>query len=261
MTVVGAARGLRTTAEAVADGAAAGGDTGLTGNAVILPPADDLAATVGEPAALYLVADDDVDPSTLTEHFVDVQRDVTVADLVRATGAGLASVEHVKRYTTAGTAHDQGKTSGLLSTAVIAHVLGVEPGELGTTTYRPPYTPISFAALAGRERGDLYDPVRTTGAHSWHVAHGAEFENVGQWKRPWFYPEPGEDMETAVLARMRSRQNQCRVHGRFDAGQDRRAGSGRCCLSGHDLHEPDVQPEGRDDPVRGDVHARWDGLR
>ena len=199
VTVVGAARGLRTTAEAVADGAAAGGDTGLTGNAVILPPAEDLAAMVTEPTALYLVTDDGVDPATLTEHFVDVQRDVTVADLVRATGAGLASVEHVKRYTTAGTAHDQGKTSGLLSTAVMAHLLGVEPGELGTTTYRPPYTPISFAALAGRERGDLYDPVRTTAAHSWHVARGAEFENVGQWKRPWFYPEPGEDMETAVL--------------------------------------------------------------
>ena len=87
----------------------------------------------------------------------------------------------------------------MLSTAVIAHLLGVEPGDLGVTTYRPPYTPISFAALAGRERGNLYDPVRTTGAHSWHLAHGAEFENVGQWKRPWFYPNPGEDMETAVL--------------------------------------------------------------
>ncbi len=200
VTVVGAARGLRTTAEAVADGGAAGGDTGLTGNAVILPPAEDLLAEVAAPAALYLVADDGVDPATLTEHFVDVQRDVTVADLVRATGAGLASVEHVKRYTTAGTAHDQGKTSGVLSTAVIAHLLGVEPGDLGITTYRPPYTPISFAALAGRERGNLYDPVRTTGAHSWHLAHGAEFENVGQWKRPWFYPDHGEDMETAVAA-------------------------------------------------------------
>ena len=87
----------------------------------------------------------------------------------------------------------------MLATAVIAHVLGVEPGELGTTTFRPPYTPISFAALAGRERGDLYDPVRTTGAHAVGTsARGAEFENVGQWKRPWFYPAPGEDMHAAV---------------------------------------------------------------
>ncbi|SDO85064.1 sarcosine oxidase subunit alpha [Nakamurella panacisegetis] len=198
VTVVGSASGLRTTGDCVADGAAVGADTGLTGNNIIVPPGDDLPAEVTPPAAVYLVADPDADPHTLTTHFVDVQRDVTVADLVRATGAGLASVEHVKRYTTAGTAHDQGKTSGVLATAVIAHVLGVEPGELGTTTFRPPYTPISFAALAGRERGDLYDPVRTTGAHPWHVAHGAEFENVGQWKRPWFYPAPGEDMHAAV---------------------------------------------------------------
>ena len=116
-----------------------------------------------------------------------------MADLARATGAGLASVEHVKRYTTAGTAHDQGKTSGLLTTAVVAELLGVEPGELGTTTYRPPYTPISFVTLAGRERGPLYDPVRTTGAHAWHARQGAVFENVGQWKRPLYYGPQGPD--------------------------------------------------------------------
>ena len=198
VTVVGSAAGLRTTADCVADGAAVGGNTGLTAEQVVVPPGEDLLAEASAPVSLYLVADDGVDPATLTTHFVDVQRDVTVADVVRATGAGLASVEHVKRYTTAGTAHDQGKTSGLLTTAVVASVLGVEPGDLGTTTYRPPYTPISFATLAGRERGDLYDPVRTTGAHAWHVEHGAEFENVGQWKRPWFYPLPGEDMDAAV---------------------------------------------------------------
>lgn len=199
VTVVGSAGGLRTTADCVADGGAAGTNTGLTGGAVIMPPAEDLLPEVTPAATLHLVAENGIDPQTLTEHFVDLQRDVTVADVVRATGAGMASVEHVKRYTTAGTAHDQGKTSGMLTTAVVAHVLGVEPGDLGTTTYRPPYTPISFAALAGRERGDLYDPVRTTGAHAWHVARGATFENVGQWKRPWFYAANGEDMHAAVL--------------------------------------------------------------
>ncbi len=197
VTVIGSAAGFRTTADCVADGAAVGSNTGLTGEAVILPPGDDLLSEVAPAAPLYLV-DGTGEPAGMTRHFVDLQRDVTVADVVRATGAGLGSVEHVKRYTTAGTAHDQGKTSGLLTTAVVAHVLGVQPGDLGTTTYRPPYTPISFVTLAGRERGDLYDPVRTTGAHAWHVAHGAVFEDVGQWKRPWFYPQPGEDMEAAV---------------------------------------------------------------
>ncbi|MGW3138666.1 sarcosine oxidase subunit delta family protein [Streptomyces sp. NPDC001139] len=131
--------------------------------------------------------------------FVDLQRDVTVEDLSRATGAGLRSVEHTKRYTTAGTANDQGKTSGVLASGVVAELLGVDVSELGTTTFRPPYTPVSFAALAGRDRGALSDPVRTTALHEWHVGHGALFENVGQWKRPWYYPRDGEDMESAVL--------------------------------------------------------------
>ncbi|MEU0209554.1 sarcosine oxidase subunit alpha family protein [Streptomyces canus] len=131
--------------------------------------------------------------------FVDLQRDVTVDDLAIATGAGLRSVEHTKRYTTAGTANDQGKTSGILASGVVAELLGVDISALGTTTFRPPYTPVSFAALAGRDRGVLSDPVRTTAIHEWHVAHGALFENVGQWKRPWYYPRDGEDMEAAVL--------------------------------------------------------------
>jgi sarcosine oxidase subunit alpha len=131
------------------------------------------------------------------EHFVDLQRDATVADILRATGAGMRSAEHVKRYTTIGTAHDQGKTAGVNTLGVIAEALGAGPP--GPTTYRPPYTPVPFAMLAGRDRGALHDPARVTSIHDWHVARGAEFENVGQWKRPWFYPRRGEDMTAAVL--------------------------------------------------------------
>ncbi|MFC5946873.1 glycine cleavage T C-terminal barrel domain-containing protein [Pseudonocardia lutea] len=131
--------------------------------------------------------------------FVDLQRDSTVADIARAVGAGMRSVEHVKRYTTIGTAHDQGKTSGVIASGITAELLGVPVEDLGTTTFRPPYTPVAFAALAGRERGALYDPERTTALHAWHVEAGAVFEDVGQWKRARYYPRPGEDMETAVL--------------------------------------------------------------
>ena len=131
--------------------------------------------------------------------FVDLQRDATVADIARAVGAGMRSVEHIKRYTTIGTAHDQGKTSGLLAAGITAELLGRPIEELGTTTFRPPYVPIAFAALAGRERGALFDPERTTALHDWHVRAGAVFEDVGQWKRARYYPKPGEDMETAVL--------------------------------------------------------------
>ncbi|MGV9310437.1 2Fe-2S iron-sulfur cluster-binding protein [Nonomuraea sp. NPDC003727] len=195
----GAAKGVFTLSGCLADGAAAGYRAleAVLGRAVGERPATPR-ATVETPTtpgqAFWLV------PATdYRSHFVDLQRDVTAADVQRATGAGLRSVEHIKRYTTAGTAHDQGKTSGLLTTAVVAHALGTTVGELGSTTFRAPYAPVSFAALAGRDRGALHDPIRVTALHEWHVANGALFENVGQWKRPWYYPRAGEDMESAVL--------------------------------------------------------------
>ncbi|MBC7761785.1 MAG: (2Fe-2S)-binding protein [Candidatus Saccharibacteria bacterium] len=136
--------------------------------------------------------------------FVDVQRDVTVSELVRAVGAGLASMEHIKRFTTLGTALDQGKTSGLLGSGVVSQELGIGVAELGTTKFRPPFSPVAFGALAGTDRGDLYDPIRLTSIHNWHLQHGAVFEDVGQWKRPRFYPLAGEDMDSAVSRECRA---------------------------------------------------------
>ena len=148
-----------------------------------------------DPMVLWRVAD------IRGEHtqFVDVQRDATVGDIARAVGAGMTAMEHIKRYTTIGTAHDQGKTSGVIASGITAELLGRPIETLGTTTFRPPYTPVAFAALAGRSRGMLFDPERETALHDWHVARGAVFEDVGQWKRPRYYPLPGEDMDTAVL--------------------------------------------------------------
>jgi sarcosine oxidase, subunit alpha len=156
-------------------------------------------ADAGEMRQLWLVPGREGEPGEWDEHFVDLQRDQSVADVWRATGAGMRSVEHVKRYTSIGTAHDQGKTSGVNAIGVIAAALGQGGiGEIGTTTYRAPYSPISFAALAGRERGRLFDPERTTPLHAWHVEHGADFEIVGQWLRPRYYPRGDEDMDAAV---------------------------------------------------------------
>lgn len=159
-----------------------------------LPAPDPAAQPHTPPMHVYAIPD-----VSDTHSFVDLQRDVSVDDLARATGAGMRSVEHTKRYTTAGTANDQGRTSGLLASGIVAALLGVDISALGTTTFRPPYTPVSFATLAGRDRGALHDPIRTTALHAWHIEHGALFENVGQWKRPWYYPRAGEDMEAAVL--------------------------------------------------------------
>jgi sarcosine oxidase subunit alpha len=131
--------------------------------------------------------------------FVDYQRDATVRDFNRAIGAGMRSIEHVKRYTSIGTAHDQGKTSGTTTMGLIGQALGKAPDEIGSLTFRPPYISIPFAALAGRDRGLLSDPIRTTPIHAWHEKAGAPMEDVGQWKRPWFFPKNSENMHAAVL--------------------------------------------------------------
>ncbi len=137
-------------------------------------------------------------------HYLDLGRDATVASLRRALGAGLESIEHVKRYTTIGTGADQGKTSGVVTSAIAAAMLGQEVGAVGIPTYRPPTSPVSFAQLAGRDRGPLADPIRTTSIQPWHVANGAVFEDVGQWKRPRYFPGDGESMEDAVLRECRA---------------------------------------------------------
>ncbi|WP_028660561.1 FAD-dependent oxidoreductase [Nocardioides insulae] len=147
-------------------------------------------------------------------HLVDLQRDQTAADLLRATGAGMRSVEHIKRYTSIGTGADQGKLSGVTTIGILTAALAdqvpaaegspLTPGDIGTTTFRAPFTPVAFGALAGRCRGDLFDAARTTPAHSWHVEHGAVFEDVGQWKRPRYYPQEGEDMDAAVTRECRA---------------------------------------------------------
>ncbi len=136
--------------------------------------------------------------------FVDPQRDATLADIRAALDTGMASIEHIKRYTTIGTGPDQGRTCATLATGITAGLLGRGMDEVGTTTARPPCTPIPFSALAGRERGSLFDPVRRTPMHEWHTANGAVFEDVGQWKRPRYYPGDGEDMRAAVLRECRA---------------------------------------------------------
>lgn len=133
------------------------------------------------------------------KHFVDYQNDVAERDIRLAAQEGFRSVEHAKRYTTTGMATDQGKTSNVVALALLADRLGKTIPEVGTTTFRPPYTPVTFGALAGRDRDALADPARLTPMHDWHVEQGAAFENVGQWKRPWYYPRAGEDLHAAVM--------------------------------------------------------------
>ena len=130
--------------------------------------------------------------------FVDMQNDSTADDLRLALREGYRSIEHVKRYTTTGMATDQGKTANVNAIGIVADTLGRDLPEVGATTFRPPYFPVTFGVFAGRDVDDLLDPVRKTPMHGWHERNGALFEDVGQWRRPWYYPRAGEDMHQAV---------------------------------------------------------------
>ncbi len=130
--------------------------------------------------------------------FLDFQNDVKVSDVQLAAREGFESVEHAKRYTTLGMATDQGKLSNINGLSVLAEALGEAIPNVGTTTFRPPYSPISMGSIAGEARGPLFQPVRETPMHAWHEANGAYWEPVGQWRRPYCYLQGDETPEQAV---------------------------------------------------------------
>ena len=130
--------------------------------------------------------------------WLDFQNDVKVSDVQLAAREGFESVEHAKRYTTLGMATDQGKLSNINGLAILSDALGQPIPQTGTTTFRPPYTPISMGAIAGEARGVLFQPIRRTPLHDWHEAQGAYFEPVGHWRRPYCYPRTGETHKPAV---------------------------------------------------------------
>ncbi len=135
--------------------------------------------------------------------FVDFQNDVTTGDIALAHEEGYVSVEHLKRYTTLGMGTDQGKTSNVNAALWMAALRGVELPAAGTTTYRPPYTPVSIGALAGRHTGMQFRPTRRSPLHDWHVANGAVMIEAGLWLRPWYYRWAGGDAAAAYLEEMR----------------------------------------------------------
>ena len=133
-----------------------------------------------------------------TKPFVDYQNDATAKDIKLALREGFRSIEHVKRYTTTGMGTDQGKLGNMHALGIISETTRTKMGEHGTTTFRPPYTPLTFGTIVGRNVGEYFDIFRKTPIHDWHVQKKAKFENVGQWKRAWFYPKDGESMHEAV---------------------------------------------------------------
>ncbi|MBV0891733.1 sarcosine oxidase subunit alpha family protein [Paracoccus sp. Z118] len=136
--------------------------------------------------------------------WLDFQNDVKVSDVELAAREGYASVEHAKRYTTLGMATDQGKTSNINGLAVLSATLDQPIAATGTTTFRPPYTPLTFGTIAAEARGAVFQPLRKTPIHGWHEANGADWEPVGLWRRPYCYPRGAETRGQAVAREIRA---------------------------------------------------------
>ncbi len=209
----GACRGLGDLATVLRDGAEAGAEAARAcGHRAVIRPFTVTGDAVR--ADTYPAAPAQQTSGGGSKAFVDWQNDVTTKDLALATREGFRSIEHVKRYTTVGMATDQGKTSNLNALGIVAKDLGKTIPEVGLTTFRMPYTPITFGSFAGMARGDLFDPVRTTPMHEWAKSQGAVFEDVGLWKRARYFPRAGEDMHAAVARECRAVRSTCGI---FDA--------------------------------------------
>jgi len=199
VTCAGAASGALHAAACLADAHAAGGGGGPA------PQAKALAEAPMQPVWMMPAKA----PARLRfKMWLDFQNDVKVSDVQLAAREGYESVEHTKRYTTLGMASDQGKLSNINGLAILSDALGQPIPQTGTTTFRPPYAPISFGAIAGEARGEIFQPLRRTPMHGWHEAQGAHWEPVGLWRRPYCYPRTGETHAQAVMREVsNTRQN------------------------------------------------------
>ncbi len=211
---VGACNGTDGLAATVAEATSAGEESARNAGAKSFKAAKVSIDTAEEWAGAMLGSGPGAGAGTTVKAFIDFQNDVTAKDIRQAVHEGMRSIEHVKRFTTNGMATDQGKTSNMHGLAIAAETLGKPIPEVGLTTFRAPYTPVTFGSIVGHSRGKLFDPTRRTPIHPWAERHGAEFEDVGQWKRAWYFPKAGEDMHAAVNRECATVRN---TAGLFDA--------------------------------------------
>jgi sarcosine oxidase subunit alpha len=199
----GAANGAFALADCLAQGAAAGTEAARAAGFGAAEPA--LPATEAAPAftanALWAVP---FQPGHHGKRFVDLQNDVTAEDVALAHRENYASVEHLKRYTTLGMGTDQGRTSNVNGLAIMAALRGEEIPAVGTTTFRPPFAPMTLGAVAGYDTHGHVAPTRLTPMHDWHVAADAPFAPAGYWLRAQYYPRPGEGMWQAIWREAKS---------------------------------------------------------
>ncbi len=187
MAVAGAANGTLSLADCLASAAAAGAEAaGLAGYQTAVPPVPGTGEEGVGQRPLWRVR------GGRGKAFVDFQNDVAGTDIALAHREGFRSAEHIKRYTTLGMATDQGKTANVNGVAMMAELSERGIAETGTTTFRPPYTPVAIGALAGPHRGQAFRPVRHTPTHAWAAENGATFVAAGAWLRAQYFPRPDE---------------------------------------------------------------------
>ena len=199
--VAGAVSGCFDLAQAIEQGSRAGAAAAAAearAHAMLLRVSD------VEPAFGYGVAPIRCSPvGTSSRQWVDFAHDATVSDIELAVRENYTSVEHLKRYTTIGMSVDQGKTSNLNALTILAEMTGRTIADVGTTTFRPQFVPVTIGAIGGGDRGELYLPPRLLPVHDWHVQQGAELEDYGGWKRPACYRRPAETREQAIAREVR----------------------------------------------------------
>ncbi|RMH48335.1 MAG: sarcosine oxidase subunit alpha, partial [Alphaproteobacteria bacterium] len=211
--VAGAGRGLWGVAAALADGARAGAEAARAMGRAAEATAPRVAGDRTGSGIVVRELPTDRDRSR-ARAFIDFQNDVTAKDIRLAVREGMRSIEHVKRYTTTGMATDQGKLGNINGLMVAAEALERPAPEVGLTTFRPPYTPVSFGALAGYRKDAHFEVTRRTPIDPWAEARGAVFEPVALWRRARYFPRPGEDMARAVARECRAVRD---AVGLFDA--------------------------------------------
>ncbi|SMO77079.1 sarcosine oxidase subunit alpha [Thalassovita litoralis] len=193
VVTAGAASGAMQLADVMADATAAGNKVaGLSTDTPAVPATPEAAMQ-----AVWLMPQG-ANAKLKMKSWLDYQNDVKVSDVQLAAREGYESVEHTKRYTTLGMATDQGKLSNINGLAILSDALDQPIPQTGTTTFRPPYTPISMGAIAGEARGEIFQPLRRTPMHDWHDTQKADWEPVGHWRRPFSYPRTGESVEQSV---------------------------------------------------------------
>lgn len=195
---VGNANGAMSAADALADAAKGGAAAAeATGFKAEVKAASATQVTEAPMEAVWIMPQG-AGSALKAKMWLDYQNDVKVSDVQLAAREGYESVEHTKRYTTLGMATDQGKLSNINGLAILAQSLNEDIPQVGTTTFRPPYTPVTLGALAGESRGEIFQPLRKTPMHAWHEAQNAYMEPVGLWRRPYTFPRAGETHEQAV---------------------------------------------------------------